>query len=149
MRRSGAGVVGTVLVGGMVAGALAGCGPSSPSSAPAPTSAGAPLGQVTTAADGTQEVTLQTGDDYVFTPDHFTVRPGTVRLTVRNVGRELTHNFLFPDGGGPAPIGPQIDLLPSGSSKTITFSVTTPGAYRFECSFHVDLGQVGTMTVGG
>jgi plastocyanin len=27
--------------------------------------------------------------------------------------------------------------------------VTTPGTYQFECSFHVDLGQVGDMTVAG
>ena len=142
-------MVGAVLVGGMATGVLAGCGPGSSSAAPSSSSAAVKPGTVSTTSDGTQVVTLQTEDDYVFTPDHFTVRPGKVRLTVTNVGRELTHNFMFPSGGGPAPIGQEIDLLPAGSSKTITFTVSTPGAYRFECSFHADLGQVGTMTVGG
>jgi plastocyanin len=27
--------------------------------------------------------------------------------------------------------------------------VTTPGEYGFECSFHTQLGQFGTMTVSG
>jgi plastocyanin len=32
---------------------------------------------------------------------------------------------------------------------TIEFTVQAPGDYPFECSFHVQLGQVGTMTVSG
>jgi plastocyanin len=140
-----AAAVGTVLV----AAALAGCGGASGGAAPAPTSAASDLGKVTTGPGGVQQVTLQTQDDYRFTPARFTVRPGKVELTVTNVGRELTHNFRFTPGGGPQPIGAQILLLPSGSRKTIDFTVQQPGAYRFECSFHADLGQVGTMTVGG
>jgi plastocyanin len=27
------------------------------------------------------------------------------------------------------------------------FAVDQPGDYRYECSFHVALGQIGTMTV--
>jgi plastocyanin len=130
--------------------ALAGCGPGSGGAAAgAPASTTASLGTVSTGPDGVQQVTLQTQDDYVFTPDHFTVHPGAVRLTVTNVGHELTHNFRFTPGGGPATIGAQILLLASGQRQTITFTVTTPGSYRFECSFHADLGQVGTMTVSG
>jgi plastocyanin len=139
------------LVVGMVlaAAALAGCG-GGPAAAPAShTSANSSLGTVTTGADGVQQVTLQTQDDYRFTPDHFTVKPGKVRLTVTNVGTQLTHNFRFSPGKGPAAIGAQILLLTSGQSKTIDFTVTTPGTYQFECSFHVDLGQVGDMTVAG
>lgn len=147
MRRSGAVVVGSILV----AGVLAGCGPGSSAGAgsSAPASANSSLGKVTTAADGTQEVTLQSEDDYKWTPSTFTVQPGKVRLTVQNVGKQLTHNFRFSPGMGPAAIGAEIPLLPPGQKQTIEFTVTTPGKYRFECSFHVDLGQVGTMTVGG
>jgi hypothetical protein len=32
---------------------------------------------------------------------------------------------------------------------TIEFEVTAPGDYPFECSFHLQLKQVGTMTVRG
>ena len=129
---------------------LAGCG-GEPDGGPAdaqPT-AGPGVGTVTTAADGAQEITLQTQDDYVFTPDAFTVDPGTVRLTVVNVAKDLTHNFRFTPDEGPTAIGPEIPLLTAGQEVTIEFEVTEPGDYPFECSFHIQLDQVGTMTVRG
>jgi len=144
-RRSGALVVGMVLA----AAALASCGSGSGGVTTAPHTEGSSLGKVTAGPGGVQEVTLQTQDDYVFTPSAFTVKPGEVRLTVTNVGRQLSHSFRFTHGKGPAPIGRQILLLPSGQKQTISFTVTTPGTYRFECSFHADLGQLGTMTVTG
>ena len=141
-----------LLAGGvLVAAVLTGCGggggtagheAAAPSSGPA-------LGTVTTAADGVQEVTLQTQDDYVFTPSTFTVAPGPVRLTVVNVAEQMTHNFRFTPDDGPAPIDPEIPLLPPGESRTIEFTVTVPGGYGFECSFHTQLQQFGTMTVSG
>jgi plastocyanin len=146
VRRIGTLVVGMVLAVGL----LAGCGGSSgASSSPAQRSAPSTLGTVTRGPGGVQQVTLQTQDDYVFTPDHFTVAPGTVRLTVHNVAAQLTHNFTFTAGSGPAPISANIPILAPGQQQTIEFTVQQPGAYRFECSFHVQLGQVGTMTVRG
>jgi len=145
-RRIGALVVGVVLAGGVHAGCGGG---SSGAAATSSSSADADLGRVTTDADGVQVVTLQTQDDYVFTPDHFTVAPGKVRLTVDNVATQLTHNFRFTPGKGPDEISADIPLLAPGDSKTIEFTVTAPGDYAFECSFHVQLGQVGTMTVSG
>ena len=145
-RRIGALVVGLVLAGGV----LAGCGGGgSGASATTSSSANASLGKVTTDADGVQEVTLQTQDDYVFTPDHVTVAPGTVRLTVTNVAKQLTHNFRFTPDKGPEAISAEIPLLAPGDSKTIEFTVTAPGDHPFECSFHIQLGQTGTMTVSG
>jgi plastocyanin len=126
---------------------LGGCGTPSSSSSASSSSGPAP-GQVTTSADGVQHVTLQTGDDYMFRPMTFSVKPGEVALTVTDVGHDVSHNFLFSDGN-PQPIGANILLLTAGSKKTIDFTVTTPGAYRYECSFHTDLGMVGTMTVSG
>lgn len=151
MRRRGAGVAGSGLAAGIVlAGALAGCSGGTSSTATATsTPPASSFGKVTTTADGTQEVSLRTQDNYVFTPARFTVKPGKVQLTVVNAGRDLTHNFEFAPQGNPAAIGAAIPLLPAGQKQTISFTVTTPGTYRFECSFHVDLGQVGTMTVGG
>jgi plastocyanin len=146
-RRSGALVVGLVLSVGVLAGCGGGSGGSGSSAAPSSSSAA--LGTVTTAPDGVQEVTLQTQDDYVFSPGTFTVRPGTVRLTVTNVAKQLTHNFRFTPGGGPVDVPEQIPLLAPGQSQTITFTVQQPGDYGYECSFHTQLGQVGTMTVSG
>lgn len=125
---------------------LAGCGGGSDSPAASP-SVGPGVGTVTTAADGVQEITLQTQDDYEFIPDSFTVDPGTVRLTVVNVAEDLTHNFRFTPDEGPATIGEEIPLLTAGQEMTIEFEVTEPGDYPFECSFHIQLDQLGTMTV--
>jgi plastocyanin len=129
--------------------ALAGCGTDSPPAGVAATTTAAGVGKVTVASDGVQEVTLQTQDDYVFTPDHFTVAPGKVRLTVVNVAKQATHNFDFTPDSGPARIDASIPLLAPGDRKTIDFDVQAPGDYPFQCSFHVQLGQVGTMTVRG
>jgi plastocyanin len=127
---------------------LAGCGgEEAPETAAAPTQAG--VGEVTTAADGVQEITVQTQDDYVFVPDSFTVDPGPVRLTLINVAEEMPHNLEFPAGKGPEEIDAGISIVPAGEEKTIEFTVTTPGDHPFECSLHVQLGQVGTMTVRG
>ena len=140
-----------LLAGGVLAvTVLTGCGggggtagqEAAPSSGPA-------LGTVTTAPDGVQEVTLQTQDDYVFTPSTFTVAPGPVRLTVVNVAEQMTHNFRFTPDDGPAPIDPEIPLLTPGETRTVEFTATTPGEYGFECSFHTQLQQFGTMTVSG
>ena len=103
VRASAAVRIGTLVVGMVLAaGLLAGCGGSSSASpGVAQRSAPSSLGRVTTGADGVQQVTLQTEDDYVFTPDHFTVAPGKVRLTVENVAKQLTHDFTFSADGGP------------------------------------------------
>ena len=135
-----------VLVAALVV--LAGCGGDSGETGAAPT-VDENLGRVTMGADGVQEVTLQTQDDYVFTPDSFTVEPGEVRLTVVNGAEQMTHNLEFTSGAGPAEIDSGIDLLAPGQEVTIDFTVETPGDYPFECSFHAQLGQVGTMTVSG
>jgi plastocyanin len=142
VRRGGGALLGLL----MLPGVLAGCsGEDPPESGTAPMAPG--VGEVTTAPDGVQEITMQTQDDYVFTPDHFTVDPGPVRLTVVNVAKDMTHDFRFTPGTGPAEIGSRIDFLAPGQQETIDFEVTAPGDYPFECSFHVQLDQVGTMTV--
>ncbi|MGY1725035.1 plastocyanin/azurin family copper-binding protein [Blastococcus sp. SYSU DS0533] len=107
------------------------------------------LGEVTIAEDGVQEVTLQTQDDYVFTPDTFTVAPGPVRLTLVNVAEGMPHNLEFSDEELPEPVDAGIAMLAAGEEKTIEFEVTAPGEYPFACTFHLQLGQVGTMTVSG
>ena len=133
----------------LLAGALTGCGadeaPEVSSTAPAAEG----IGEVTVAADGVQEVTIQTQDDYVFTPDHVTVAPGTVRLTVVNVAEDMVHNLEFTDAELPQPITAGISLLTAGQRETIEFEVATPGDHPFACTFHQQLGHVGTMTVSG
>ncbi|RBY84619.1 plastocyanin/azurin family copper-binding protein [Blastococcus sp. TF02A-30] len=130
--------------------ALTGCGGSGDDGrSSAPSSAAEEFGVVTIAEDGVQEVTLRTQDDFVFTPDRFTVAPGEVRLTVVNAAEEMTHNLEFDEGAGPEPIGAGIDFLAPGQEMTIDFTVTVPGDHPFTCTFHTRQGQVGTMTVRG
>jgi plastocyanin len=138
-------VAGAMVLVSMV---LVGCGGDQPSGAPAATTA-AEVGTVTTAEDGVQQITLQTQDDFVFLPGEFTVDPGRVRLTVVNAAEQMTHNLEFTTGAGPEEISEGIDVLAPGEEKTIEFDVAQPGDHPFECSFHVQLGQVGTMTVRG
>ncbi len=145
------------LLGGLLlaAGVLAGCGTdggtgggsggAGASAQPSDPSAGT----VTTAPDGVQELTVETPDDYVFVPDSFTVAPGRVRLTVTSTAEQMTHNFRFRPGAGPEEIAEEITLLAPGESRTIEFEVTVPGEHPFDCTFHVQLGQSGVMTVSG
>jgi plastocyanin len=128
---------------------LAGCGADDEPAADAAPSTAPGVGVVTTAADGVQEITIQTQDDYTFVPDTFTVAPGRVRLTLLNAAREMTHNLEFDEGEGPEPIDAGIDFLAPQDEETIEFEVTEPGDHPFTCTFHVQLGQTGTMTVSG
>ena len=127
---------------------LAGCTADEEPDANAAPSTSPGVGVVTTAADGVQEITIQTQDDYTFVPDTFTVAPGTVRLTLLNVAEEMTHNLEF-DEEVPAPVDAGIDFLAPQQEMTIEFEVTEPGDYPFSCTFHTQLGQTGTMTVSG
>jgi plastocyanin len=128
---------------------VVGCGADDEPAPDAAPSTAPGVGEVTTAADGVQEITLQTQDDYTFVPDTFTVAPGRVRLTLLNAAQEMTHNLEFDEGEGPEPIDAGIDFLAPQDEETIEFEVTEPGDHPFTCTFHVQLGQTGTMTVSG
>lgn len=138
-----------VLLSGLAGGGalvLAACGGDSQEGSgagdPRPSS-----GAVTVDPDGTQEITIFVQDDFVFRPAAFTVTTGQVRLTLTSEAKELTHNIRFTPDGGPAVIEEEIPIVAPGASETIEFAVEQPGDYQYECSFHVALGQLGTMTV--
>jgi plastocyanin len=140
-RRAAAAIVAAMVL-------LAGCGADDEPDTDAAPSTSPGVGVVTTAADGVQEITIQTQDDYTFVPDTFTVAPGSIRLTLLNVAEEMTHNLEF-DDEGPSAIDAGIDFLAPQQEMTIEFEVTEPGDYPFACTFHVQVGQTGTMTVSG
>lgn len=133
-----------VLVTAALAAALGGCGGAAP--APEAERSG-PTGEVSVGPDGVQSITLVTGDDYRFVPSEFTVTPGQVSLTLVNEATQLTHSFAFPPGSSPTDIAESIPVVAPTESDTIEFSVSTPGDYRFICSFHEALGHTGVMTV--
>lgn len=132
---------------GVGAMALSACGSDqdeSPDGAPADVAAGEAL---SIAPDGVQELTVLVRDDYEFYPATFTVTAGRVRLSLVSEAKELTHNFRFTPDAGPAEIADEIPIVAPGDSDTMEFAVDQLGDYQYECSFHVALGQIGTMTV--
>jgi plastocyanin len=131
---------------GVSALALSACG-GDPQEESGGTDDQASSGKVTVDADGTQEITILVQDDYDFRPAAFTVTTGRVRLTLTSEAKELTHNIRYTPGAGPAEIEEEIPIVAPGESETIEFAVEQPGDYQYECSFHVALGQIGTMTV--
>lgn len=104
-------------------------------------------GGVSIAPDGVQEVSVLVRDDYEFYPAAFTVQPGRVRLSLISEAKDMTHNFRFTPGAGPVEIAEAVPIVAPGQRDSVEFAVTELGDYRYECSFHVALGQIGTMTV--
>ena len=113
---------------------LAGCGGATPRLRRPRRRPPPGVGKVTVAPDGVQEVTLQTQDDYVFTPDHFTVAPGQGAADRGRTwrSRRPTTSTSRPTQG-PRAIDASIPLLAPGEQKTIDFDVadaraTTPSS---------------------
>ena len=139
-----------VLLAGLLAAALVGaaCAKSAPTTAG--TTGGSPRGggggygggnQYGGGGGGTPSaggVTLQQGaGGFVFSPADFTVKQGET-ITVSNVGT-APHTFTVQGQG--------IDITNSpGQSAQVTIDLP-PGTYTYICSFHVQLGMQGTLTV--
>jgi plastocyanin len=138
---------GLTAVAGVALSACGGGTEDSASSAGPSTTTPPEVGTVITGSDGVQMLTVLVSDDYVFVPDRFTVAPGPVRVTLTSSAKQMTHNLLFTPGMGPVDIDEQIPVLPPGATDTFEFTAQQPGDYQYECSFHVRLGQIGTMTV--
>ena len=59
----------------------------------------------------------------------------------------MTHDILLTPGGGPVVGDERTAVRPPQETDTVEFSVEQSGDHRYECSFHVRLGQIGTMSV--
>lgn len=93
--------------------------------------------------DGVQTVTLTTGNDYRFHPSTIVVRPGKVKVILKNTAKTgAPHNFQVTDF--PADFVP---LTGAGNTSEATFTAPAPGRYRFVCTIHVQQGQTGTLVV--
>jgi plastocyanin len=97
---------------------------------------------LTPAADGTQSVEVDAGDDFRFHPSLITAQPGPVRLTLKHVGKGAPHNWRAPRLPGAS-----VPLTTAGQSQAVTFTIERPGDYRFVCSIHEAQGQVGRLVV--
>jgi len=104
----------------------------------------APLTGSSTASmvNGVQQVTIVVDSGYRFHPSTITVHPGKVRIVLRHTGTGAPHNWSL-DGFK----NDYVPLTQAGQTKTTEFVAPRPGKYRFECTLHVQLGQVGTLIV--
>ncbi len=94
-----------------------------------------------------------TVDEYRIVPQDVVVKPGRLKVVVRNTGI-LTHNLVIqvPDGpGGKAvdvPGGRIATMQPGETGEPIKVTLA-PGRYRLICTIanHDDLGQYGKLEV--
>lgn len=118
----------------------AGCGAGTTSTART-SSAPAAAATAVRGADGVQRITVEARDDYRFTPSTIDAAPGSLELTVRNVGK-VPHNLVVRGVPGAA-----VDYLDGGASRVLTFSLAQPGRLPFVCTYHEAMGMVGTLVV--
>lgn len=108
-----------------------------------PVQANAPQrGEVTATrgADGVQTVTIDADDQFRFTPATVHATVGRIRITLRTVGG-TPHNLTFQT------LGAAIPTTAKNESKSIDLQVSKPGTYRFVCTIHESLNQVGDLVV--
>ncbi|HEX6755784.1 MAG TPA: plastocyanin/azurin family copper-binding protein [Mycobacteriales bacterium] len=129
-------------VAALVAGSalLSACGGEKP--APPPQSTRPDTVTVTPAADGGQSVEIDADDGFRFHPSTVRAEPGPITVTLRHVGRGAPHNWTIRQ----LPAA-HTSLAAAGQSRSVRFTVSKPGDYRFVCTIHERQGQIGTLTV--
>jgi plastocyanin len=113
---------------------LAGCG-----NRQSPRFAGGQHGTVTATAGagGVTRVVIDATDADRFVPDTVVVPAGKVTVVIRNTGA-VPHQFEIPSLG-----------VSTGNiaKHQVSFTVRRPGAYPFDCAYHVTLHMEGTLRV--
>jgi len=95
-------------------------------------------------------------DEYRIVPQNISVRPGRIKVVVRNTGR-LTHNLVIqrpPLEVGDKPeeiLGARVKSMQPGEGAQPIKVTLAPGSYRLVCTIanHDDLGQYGELVVEG
>ncbi len=93
-----------------------------------------------TGPDGVQTVTIETDDGLRFRPSVVQARPGKVAIRLHD-GGDTPHNLQFGDRPGIANVA-------GGQTREATFTLTSPGTYRFVCTYHERLGMTGALVIG-
>jgi plastocyanin len=119
---------------------LSACGGEKP--APPPQSSRPDSVTLTPAADGSQSVEIDADDGDRFHPSTVRAVPGPIQVTLHHVGTGAPHNWTIR-----ALPTAHTSLTSAGQSKSVRFTVSRPGDYRFVCTIHEAQGQVGTLTV--
>ncbi len=140
-------VTGLVLGGVVLAGVvLAGCAANnttlhvSGTGAPKAADATAPA-TAEPAADGVQQIVIDTLDDGHFKPDVIYAKPGQLRVTITNPS-VVPQDFEVPS------LNVHSETIFAGRSTTVTFTVPAAGVYTFDCHFQEHEGMTGQLIVG-
>jgi uncharacterized cupredoxin-like copper-binding protein len=140
MQRFGFLVIALVTFGVLTA---AGCSSDSTGSAGPP--ANRPTEPALRPPDGTQAVTLTVDNSMSFEPSTINLHAGEpVQLNLKNNG-QMPHDFTLTEG-----VSEPVKITATGGkTASVTFTVTTPGTYSFDCSMpgHAAAGMRGTITV--
>ena len=91
------------------------------------------------AADGVQQIVIDTLDDGHFKPDVVFAKPGKLRVTITNPS-VLPQDFEVPS------LDVHSETIFAGKSTTVTFDVTT-GVFTFDCHFQEHEGMTGQLIV--
>jgi uncharacterized cupredoxin-like copper-binding protein len=97
-----------------------------------------------------------TVDEYRIVPQNVVMRPGRIKIVVRNTGR-LTHNLVIQrppkeiDGKPQEVPGGRVKSMQPGEAAQPIKVTLKPGTYRLVCTIanHDDLGQYGKLVVKG
>jgi plastocyanin len=92
------------------------------------------------AADGVQQVVIDTTDDNHFKPDVVFARPGRLRITVTNPS-VVPVDLVIPT------LGVRSITIFAGRSSTVDVDVPAAGSYPFVCTFHAHEGMTGVLVV--
>lgn len=135
-RPAGRGVA-VALAAGLACAGVAGCTNSTPARF-----AGAQSGVVTATAGagGVQTVDVSATMSDRFVPSTIVVHPGRVTLVVHNTGG-TPHTLEIPS------LGVNTGNINGKATKTVSFQVTKPGSYPFDCAYHAALGMTGVLKV--
>ena len=106
--------------------------PTAPSSATA-----------TTSADGVQQITIDTTDQFRFAPMTIRAHVGRLRIMLSDHGT-YPHNISFPSLHATSPT---VSGNPGQQQTTFTVTFTHAGTYDFICTFHSSAGMKGQVTV--
>lgn len=134
------------MVGSLVTGLMAvGCSTNSTTSHVSGTGAPRP-GQASAsataqpAADGVQQIVIDTLDDGHFKPDVIYAKAGQLRVTITNPS-VVPQDFEVPS------LNVHSETIFAGKSTTITFDVPSAGVYSFDCHFQEHEGMTGQLIV--
>jgi len=92
------------------------------------------------AADGVQQIVIETIDGEHFRPDVVFARAGKLRITITNPS-VLPHTFEVPT------LGVRSETIFAGKTTIVTLDLPAAGAYPFECGFHKHDGMTGQLIV--